>query len=151
MLFPFCPRPWPCMGSVRRSSYPGGCVRQKVTSVRFRELIVASVVVVAALATPLPVAADVIVIPPNSGLLQNIIVNSRTENRIVEVMLTGVNGVSGLWTAPDPFTAPLLSDPDAALGLAYAGLGVVSRIPLGTQLTHDPQSNCWTVPVPENV
>lgn len=47
-----------------------------------------------------------------------------TTERITEVQVDAVEGVTGSWTAPDPFTAPLLSQPSDAQTLAFDALGV---------------------------
>ncbi len=50
----------------------------------------------------------------------------QTTQRITDVQVNDVDGVTGTYNAPNPFTAPLLSQPDVAQSLAFADLLVPS-------------------------
>ncbi len=55
-----------------------------------------------------------------------LVVNQDVTQRITEVQVDDVEGITGGYTAPDPFTAPLLSDAAIAQSLAFSDLGVPS-------------------------
>lgn len=65
--------------------------------------------------------------PASATIIFLLDVIEETTQRITEVAVNDVEGVTGNFTAPDPFSAPLLADPIQAQNLAFNDLGV----PLG--------------------
>ncbi|GJL50972.1 MAG: hypothetical protein NPIRA01_21990 [Nitrospirales bacterium] len=81
-------------------------------------------------------ASAVTISGAGDGVLNKTTINNTiTESRFTEVLVTDVNGVSGLFTAPDPFMAPLTSDPTSALSQAFASLGVPNPVDFSTLVT----------------